>query len=231
MSAPTAPVAPGLLSATILVARRDLRGEARSRTVLQGSLFYAGVAVLLFSFALGPDSETLRRIAPGLLWVTLALASLLPAGRSFAAEREQGTLETLLLLPVPREALFLGKVLASFALLIATGVLAMPLMAVLYTLPAPGQAWLLPAGLVLGALGLAAAGAFYGAVSAEARGREALLPMLMLPILVPLLIAATQVFDAALSGGDGVRWLLLLVAFDALLVVVPATVVGFVLER
>lgn len=225
----TAP--PGHVRATLLVAGRDLRGEVRTRTTSQGIGFYAAVAVLLFSFALGPDSETLRRVAPGLLWVALALASLLPAGRSFAAEREQGTLDTLMLFPVPREALFLGKVLAAFALLTATGALAMLLMAVLYSLPAPVQPWLLLPGLLLGSLGLAAAGAFYGGVSAHVRGREALLPMLILPVLVPLLIAATQVFEAGLSGGDGARWLLLLLAFDALLVVIPATVIDFALEQ
>ena len=225
------PQAPGLVRGALLVAGRDLRGELRTRTAAQGVAFYAAVSVLLFSFALGPDSETLRRVAPGLLWVALALASLLPAARTFAAERDQGTLESLLLHPVPREALFLGKVLASFALLTGAGAAAAALMVVLYGLPAPAQPWLLAPALLLGTLGLAAAGAFYGAVSASIRGREALLPMLVLPVLVPLLIAATQVFGAALSGGDGARWLLLLGAFDALLIVLPATVVGFVLEQ
>jgi heme exporter protein B len=225
------PQGPGLVRATMLVAARDLRGELRTRTAAQGVAFYAAVSVLLFSFALGPDSETLRRVAPGLLWMALALASLLPAARSFAAERDQGTLETLLLHPVPREALFLGKVLAGFALLAAAGAVAAALMLVLYGLRTPAQPWLLAPGLILGALGLAAAGTFYGAVSAGMRGREALLPMLVLPVIVPLLIAATQVFDAGMNGGDGGRWLVLLGAFDALLVVLPATVVGFVLEQ
>lgn len=223
--------APGLIAGALLVARRDLRGELRTRTAAQGVAFYTGLAVLLFSFALGPDSETLRRLAPGLLWLALAVASLLPAARSFAAEREQETLEALLLYPVPREALFLGKLLAAFALLLAVGAGALVLMAVLYTLPAPSHGWLLAPGLLLGALGLASAGTFYGAVTAHLRAREALVPMLVLPVLVPLLIAATQVFDAALSGGDGGRWLLLLAAFDTLLVVLPATVVAFVLEQ
>lgn len=222
---------PGLVRAAVLVAVRDVRGELRTRTAAQGVAFYAAVSVLLFSFALGPDSETLRRVAPGLLWVALALASLLPAGRSFAAERDQDTLDSLLLYPVPREALFVGKVLASFALLSVAGAAAAVLMIVLYGLATPAQPWLLPPALLLGTLGLAAAGSFYGAVSASSRGREALLPMLVLPVLVPLLIAASQVFGAALSGGDGARWLLLLGAFDALLLILPATVIGFVLEQ
>lgn len=227
----TPPLPPGVLGGALIVARRDLRDELRTRTAAQGVVFYAVLTVLLFSFALGPDSETLRRLAPGVLWLALALASLLPAGRTFAGEREQQTLETLLLYPVARETLFLGKVLASFVLLLAVGVIALVLMTVLYTVPAPTQAWLLAPGLLLGALGLAAAGAFYGAVSADLRAREAMLPMLLLPVLAPLLIAGTQVFDAALTGGDGLRWLALLATFDALLIVLPATVIPFVLER
>lgn len=203
-----------MIRAALLVAAKDLRSEARARTVLQGVGFYAALATLLFSFALGPDTETLRRFAPGLLWLALALASLLAVGRSFASEQEAGTLETLLLYPVAREALFVGKLLATFALLLVVAVLALAFMAALYTLPWPEALPLLAAAVVLGSLGLALAGTFYGAVSALLRAREALLPMLLLPVLVPLVIAATEATDAALAGGDGAGWLQVLVAFD-----------------
>lgn len=217
--------------AASLVAMRDLRAELRTRSAVQGLSAYTGLAVLLFSFALGPDSETLRRLAPGLLWLALALGSLLLAARAFAAEREQGTLEALLLYPVPREALLLGKTLASFVLLLGVGAATLALMIFLYALPIPAQPWLVAPGLVLGSIGLAATGSFYGAVSARLRAREALVPMLVLPILVPLLIAATQVFTAAFAGGSGGRWLLLLAAYDALLLILPAAVFPFVVEE
>lgn len=222
---------PGVARAAFLVARRDLRGELRTRTATQGVGFYALLTVLLFSFALGPDSETLRDLAPGLLWLALALASLLPAARNFAGEQEQQTLEGLLLYPVAHEALFLGKLAATFIVLVTVAAVSFGLMSLLYTLPAPDQAWLLLAGVPLGALGLAAAGAFYGAVGADLRAREALIPMLVLPGLVPLLIGATRVVEAALTGGDGLRWLGLLAAFDVLLIVLSATVVPYVFER
>lgn len=192
--------------AALVVAGKDLRAEARTRSVAQGVGFYAALAVLLFSFALGPDSETLRRFAPGLLWLAVALASLLAVERSFASERELGTLETLLLYPVAREALFLGKLLASFLVLLVVAGLALLLMAVLYTLPWPDGLGLLLAALVLGSIGLALAGTFYGALAAQLRAREALVPMLLLPVLVPLVIAATEVTDAALSGSSGGSW-------------------------
>ncbi|MHB1242158.1 MAG: heme exporter protein CcmB [Gaiellaceae bacterium] len=218
------------LRASLLVAEKDLRSEARTRTVLQGVGFYAALAALLFSFALGPDAETLRRFAPGLLWLSVALASLLAVGRSFASEREQGTLETLLLYPVPREALFLGKLAASFAVLLVVAVAALGLMAVLYTLPWPERPGLLLAALLLGALGLALAGTFYGAVSAQLRAREALVPMLLLPVLVPLVIAAAQLTESALAGG-GSSWLQVLAVFDLLLLVLSLAVFPYLFEE
>lgn len=225
------PCGPGSIRAALLIAGKDLRAEARARTVFQGVAFYAILAALLFSFALGPDSETLRRFAPSLVWLALALASLLAVARSFASERELGTLETLLLYPVSREALFLGKLLASLVLLLVVAVLAIGLMAVLYTLAAPASIGLLAAAIVLGSLGLAAAGTFYGALGAQLKAREALLPMLLLPVLVPLLIAAIEVTDAAFTGTGGGRWLQVLAVFDIVLLSLAATVFPYLLEE
>jgi len=220
-----------MIRATLLVAAKDLRSEARTRTVLQGVAFYAALAALLFSFALGPDTETLRRFAPGLLWVALVLASLLAVGRSFASEREAGTLETLFLYPVAREALFLGKLLATLAVLLAVAVLTLALMTALYTLPWPDDPPLLAAAVVLGSLGLALAGTFYGAVSSQLRAREALVPMLLLPVLVPLLIAATEVTDAAFAGGDGWAWLQVLAVFDVVSFAAAVAVFPYLFEE
>ena len=220
-----------MLRATLLVAARDLRSEARTRTVLQGVAFYAALAALLFSFSLGPDTETLRRFAPGLLWLALVLTSLLAVGRSFASEREAGTLETLLLYPVAREALFLGKLLATFAVLLVVAMLALALMTALYTLPWPDDLPLLAAAVVLGSLGLGLAGTFYGAVSSQLRAREALVPMLLLPVLVPLLIAATEVTDAAFAGGDGWAWLQVLAVFDVVSFAAAVAVFPYLFEE
>lgn len=214
----------------LLIAAKDLRAESRSRTVVQGVVFYAVLAVLLFSFAIGPDEVTLRRFAPGLLWLAVSLASLLALARPFAAERDQGTLEGLLLFPVAREVLFLGKLAASFVLMLAVASIATVLMLVLYGLPAPRSAAPLAAGLLLGALGLAIFGTFYGALGAQLQAREALIPMLLLPGLVPLLISATQVTAASLGGGAAGRWLMLLAAFDAVSLVLSMVVFPYLID-
>ena len=227
MSAPRTPFVRGAM----LVAAKDLRAELRSRTAIQGVAFFAALAVMLFSFAVGADSETLRRLAPGLLWLAVALASLLAVGRSFASEREAGTLQTLLLYPVPREAILAGKLVTSFVLMLVVAIAALAFMSVLYTLPLPEGALLLVAGVPLGAVGLAAVGVFYGAVGANLRAREALMPMLLLPVLVPLLIATTEVTAAALDGGDGSRWLQLLAVFDLVVLTLVFAVFPAVIEE
>lgn len=221
----------GALGVVVLLARKELVAEARTRTATQGVAVFAVLTVLLFSFALGPDSETLRRFAPGLLWLAVALASLLAVGRTFASEHELGTLEPLLLYPVAREGVFLAKALATFVLLIVVAATALGLMALLYTLPGPEALPALAGVLLAGSLGLALAGTFYGAVSANLRAREALVPMLLLPILVPLVIATTQLTTAAFEGGQTLRWLVLLLIFDVAIGVLSVAVFPYVVEQ
>ena len=221
----------GLLRGTLLLAGKELRAEARGWVAVQGVALFAVLAVLMFSFSLGPDGETLRRLAPGLLWLAVTLASLLSAGRSFAVEHEAETLESLLAHPVPRESLFLGKALAGFVLLGAVALGALALEIVLYGLPAPRAGVALLGGLVAAPLGLALTGTFYGAVSASAPAREALLPMLLLPVLVPLVIASTQVTAAGFAGDDALGWLALLAAFDGILLALALALFPFLLEQ
>ncbi|MGH2945799.1 MAG: heme exporter protein CcmB [Solirubrobacteraceae bacterium] len=215
----------------LAVAANDLRSEARARAVIQGVAVFAGLAVLLFSFALGPDTDTLRRFAPGLLWLAVTLASLLAVSRTFAAERELGTLEPLLLYPLPREALFAGKLLGTFALLAVVVAGTLTLMAVLFALPVPGSPGELAAAAALGTFGLAVMATFHGAVAAQLRAREALIPMLLLPLLVPLLVAVTAASDAALAGEGAGRWLALLGAYDLVALALALVAFPYLLEE
>lgn len=215
----------------LLVARKDLRSELRTRTGVQAAVFYAALAVLLFGLAVDTDSATLRRLAPGVLWLALALASLLAVGRSFAAEHEEGTLDALLLYPAPRGSILAGKVIAAFVLMLAVSAAALGAMSVLYALPAPQAPGLLALAVALGALAMAAVGVFYGAVCANLRAREALMPMLLLPLLVPVVIATTEATAAAFDGGAGLRWAGLLAFFDLLVLALAAAVFPWVVDE
>src|SRR5262249_53779838 len=171
---------------------KDLLVEWRSRSRINALVFFALATLLLFSFALGPDTALLRRNAGGYLWLALLLSSVLALGESFRVERENATLEGLRLIPVDSRGIFLSKGLANAGLLIGLGVLLGPVLVALFdvhlVLPSPRLCGL----IVLGGLAIAAPGTLSGAIASHARARDVLLPLLLFPILIPALVAAAK---------------------------------------
>ena len=189
---------------------------------------------VLFHFGLDRDSLD-GELASGVLWVTLLLASVIGVSRLFAAEREQGGIEGLLLAPVDRTALFVAKAAALFAILVAVELVAVPAFGLL--LLGPGLGGTLPellAILALGNLGIAAVGALVAALAAETRAHELIVPLLLLPLLVPLLIACAQATEPFLRPDQGPedlgRWLGLLTLYDVIFVLVSIAVFDYLLE-
>jgi heme exporter protein B len=216
------------------IARKDGLAELRGRHVLVSTLFFAGLVLLLFGFALGPDSRRLAEAAPGLLWLAIVFAGLLAVGRLHLLETDDSALEQLTLYPVERHAIYLGKALAGFATMAVLGIVLLGVVAILYGLDVV-TAWpALVLTVVLGAFGFAAIGTFYAALTVRLRAREVMLPLLMLPIVAPLLLAAVNATAAALAGdplGELGMWLQLLGAFDVVMVVIAAGSYGFLLEE
>ncbi|MCB9735083.1 MAG: heme exporter protein CcmB [Deltaproteobacteria bacterium] len=205
------------------------RGRARTAAVVA----FAGTVLLLFSFAVGPDSATLAQHAPGYFWVALLLGSVLTLGDAFRVEVEDDALDGLLVLPIDTRALFLGKALASTIALVALAAALIPIAGLLYGVGVGGS-WLhLGVFVLLGAAGLAAPGTLYAAMTARARGREVMLPLLLFPLVVPVLLAAVKGTSLALAGDpmDQVpSWLGLLIAFDLVYWSVCPLLLGAVLE-
>ena len=217
----------------LAIARKDALAELRGRHATVSTLFFAAVVLLLFGFALGPDSARLAAAAPGLLWLAVVFAGVLAVNRLHLLETDDGALEQLALYPVARRAIYAGKALAGFAAMLLLGLLVLGAVGVLFAVDIAG-AWLpLLATVVLGALGVAAVGTFYAGVTVRLRAREVMLPLLMLPVLAPLLLGAVKATSAALAGdpfGELGAWLQLLVAFDVIMVVAGAATYGFLLE-
>jgi heme exporter protein B len=216
------------------IARKDALAELRGRSALVSTLFFAGLVLLLFGFALGPDSRRLAEAAPGLLWLAIVFAGLLAVGRLHLLETDDAALEQLTLYPVERRAIYLGKALAGFAAMALLGGLLLPAVAILYGLDLSAAWPALALTVVLGALGFAAVGTFYAALTVRLRAREVMLPLLMLPVVAPLLLAAVNATAAALAGdplGELWVWLQLLAAFDVVMLVVAAGSYGFLLEE
>jgi heme exporter protein B len=216
------------------VARKDARAELRGRQASVSTLFFAALVLLLFGFALGPDARRLTDAAPGLLWLAIVFGSLLSVTRLHQLEVEDGALDELARYPVERHAIYLGKVLAGLAVVVVLGALLLPVVAILYGISL-AEAWpALVATVLLGAVGLAAVGTFYAGLTVRMAAREVMLPLLMLPVVAPLLLAAVKATSAALLGnplGDLGAWLQLLVAFDLVMIVAGAATYGYLLEE
>jgi heme exporter protein B len=217
----------------LAIARKDAVSELRGRHATVSTLFFAAVVLLLFGFALGPDAGRLAAAAPGLLWLAVVFAGILAVSRLHLLETDDGALEQLALYPVPRRAIYAGKAIGGLAVMLVLGLLVLGAVGILFAVDI-GAAWLpLLTTVVLGAIGIAAVGTFHAGVTVRLRAREVMLPLLMLPVLAPLLLATVKATAAALAGdpfGELGAWLQLLVAFDVIMVVAGAATYGYLLE-
>jgi heme exporter protein B len=204
---------------TWLIARRDLLVERRSRIALNQVFPFAGIVMVMFGFAID-DTRLMERIAPGLVVLATMFALLILVQRSFAVESEDGALDALRTAGVRATALFWGKSIAMAVQLAALEALLVVLAVLLYgsTIRPSGVVLLLATWLVT-SWGLATVGTLYGGLAAGARGRETLLPLLLLPVVAPVLIGATRAVEAALGArgtvADGWPWMGLVAVFAA----------------
>lgn len=216
----------------LLVAGKDLRIELRSRVVVNQVAPFAVLVLVLFAFALGPDRAPLAHAAPGLFWLAVLFAGLLAVQRSFAVESGEGTRDGLRLSGLDPAGIFLGKVAAVTAELLALEVLLTAGVVVLFGTHLHSIDILVAASLC-GTAGLAAVGVLYGALSAGLRVRETLLPLLLLPVVAPVLLAGTRAWQVAVgesSARAGDPWVGLLAVFAAVYLALGVIVYGALQE-
>lgn len=214
------------------LALRDLRLELRDRSGLLSVSAFLLLGLFILALALGPEGEALRRAAPGALWVVLAFATLLLGGRAFALEVEEGTLEDLLLTPGGKEWIYLGKLLFQLLLLLPLALLALLAGAGLFGLPL-GAFFPLLLTLFLGTLGYSSVATFYAGLLARLRGKEVLLPLLVLSLVVPVVLGAVRATVGILEGwpwGEVGVWWQLLLLFDLVYVTTAALLFPLVME-
>lgn len=213
---------------------KDLTAEWRAKAAFNAVVFLAGLILLLFGFALGPGELASEGVAAGIIWLTLLFSGVLTFNRCYERELENGALETLLMYPGDRRAIFIGKVIANLAFLVLVEVLVVPAAALLYDLPLGLAGPRLAVVLGLGTLGFVTLGTFYAAMASRLRAREVLLPLLLFPMLVPLLVASVEA-TGALLGGDVMRrsgaWIQLLAVYDAVFVAATLLAFEYVIEE
>lgn len=227
-------MAPSLLAGAVLIARKDLAIEYRTRSAFVSAVVFALLAIVIFNFTWDPTAVSAIDLAPGVLWVTFTFAGLLGLHRSFAVEQLDHAIDGLLASPVARESIFLGKAMANLAFVLAVQAIALPAVALFYNLPLDGGMLAVAGIAVLAAIGLVAVGTLFSAMAVNTRLAELLLPMLALPFFVPIAVPAAQATARLLAGrplSETIAWLKLLIAFDLVFVAGCALLFPFMFEE
>ena len=200
---------------SLTVASKDLRSEIRSKETLNASVSFAVVILLLFSFAFEPTSEQLDEMVGGLLWLVFAFAGALIVNRSFARDLPNECLNTLLASPVSGAALFFGKAVANFVLLLMLEMISLPIFGLFYNVDWTRQLGPLMMTIALATWGVSVVGTTFSAMTVNLRLRELMLPMLVYPILIPCLLGAILLTAGLIAGKPlDFLWVRVLIGFD-----------------
>ncbi len=218
----------------LAIARKDLVAEWRDRESLTAMFYFAFLVLFLFNFALGGDQALIRGASSGLLWLSFTFTSVLGLARSVQGELENDCLDGLLLYPVEREAIYLGKLLGNLTVILVVELMIFPLFAVLYNMDLWSQLPRLLLIAVPATLGFAAAGTLLSSMTAGLRAREAMLPFLLFPLTIPLILSAVRGTEVVLRGEPfdlAIPWLKLMAAFDLVFLVVSLLTFEYLLEE
>ena len=220
------------LRGALAIYAKDIRLEARTKETISAVLAFAIIIAFIFGFAFDPSPTIVAVVGPGIVWVAYVFTGILGMNRTFALERDRGTLDGLLLAPVSRESVYAGKLASTATIMLVVEAALFPVFLVLFDLNLFNIWFVLVA--LAATIGFATVGTLFSAIAAHTRAREVLLPLLFLPIVLPVIIGAVSGTDAAIAGDgwDGVgKWLQFIVAFDAVFLVLSSWAFDFVLEE
>lgn len=223
---------PNFLQSTWAIVLKDLRAEVRSRELMGVMLLFSLLSIIVFSFALELDREVRREAVSGVLWVTVVFASVLGLNRSMALERENGSMDALLLSPISRASIFAGKFIGNYLFTLAIGVLLLPIITLLYNVTVITPYGVL--GLLLGTWGISVTGTLLSAMTVQARAGEALLPIALLPVVLPIIMAVVRATNGVLSNApvnDWIGWFPILLLINVVYSMVCIVTFGIVVEE
>lgn len=212
---------------------KDLICELRSRETISSMLFFALIVILVFSFSFSMDQDAARQLIAGIIWVSFTFTGIIGLGKSFSSELQNDCLEALQVSPVPKGAVYLGKVLANFLFMLSVEILLFPLFILFFNLDVVDELGILLFVFLLATLGLSAVGTLFSALTVQIRAREVMLPVLLLPLAVPVMIAAVEATRGTLNGDPYAfysQWIQLLVVFDIIFTVVSFWLFELILD-
>ena len=214
------------------IVQKDIAAEFRTKENLSAMIVFSLLVLVIFNFAFELQGLDITVVGSGVLWTAFTFSGILGLGRSFAAEKDKGSLEGVLLSPVDRGAVFLGKAFSNFLFISVMEAVTLPLFAVLNNAAIPW--WPLVPYIILGTIGFAAMGTLLSAVASSTKMREVILPILLFPVAVPLLMAAVKLTSGALQAhafSEVANWFSILIAYDAIFLVVSFWVFEYVVEE
>lgn len=214
------------------IVQKDIATELRTKENLSAMIVFALLVLVIFNFAFELQGVDITVLGSGVLWVAFTFSGILGLGRSFAAEKDKGSLEGLLISPVDRGAIFVGKAISNWLFITVMEAVTLPLFAILNNVAIPW--WPIIPYIILGTVGFAAMGTLLGAIAASTKMREVMLPILLFPVSIPLLMAAVKLTSGAiqLRGFPEVsNWFSILITYDVVFLVASFLVFEYVVEE
>jgi heme exporter protein B len=215
------------------IVKKDVLAELRTKEMFSSMFIFALLVIVIFNFAFDPGMEYVTDVAPGILWVAFTFAGILGLNRSFVQEQENNCLQGMMLTPIDRGAIYLGKFLGNLLFMMLVELMALPLFVLFFNLSILPQLPLMILVMILSTIGFAAVGTLFSAMSVTTRTREVMLPILLFPVVVPVIIAAVKTTGKILGGkgiDDIIPWVKLLTGFDIIFLVVCLLTFEYVVE-
>jgi len=220
------------LNKALVIAWKDILSETRTREIISSVLVFAILVIVIFNFAFSGSQQTMISLTPGMLWVTFAFAGVLSLNRAFIQEKEDNCLEGLMVCPVSRETIYLGKLLGSLFFMLIVEAIVLPVFALLFNVDVISLPLITIT--VLTTLGFVAVGTLFSALAVNTKAREMVLPILFFPIVAPIIISAVSASGLALGGESWssiTSWLGIIAAFDVIFLVVSYLLFPFIIEE
>ncbi len=211
---------------------KDLKIELQTKEAFSASFVFSLMVLVIFNFTLDLTSEEAVKMGAGFLWIAFAFGGTLSLNRSFALERDENCVQGLQIAPVDRGGIYLGKCLANVIFMLITQIILLPLFAIFFNVDIMGKLHYLLLVLFLGSVGFSSVGTLFSAIAVHTRMREVILPILLLPITIPILIASVEATAYALGADtDPTFWFRLLVTYDVIFVTVSFLTFGYILQE
>ena len=220
------------LKKALAITWKDALAEMRTKEIISAVLVFTLLVIVIFNFAFGKRQDIVKEVASGMLWVTFAFAGVLSLNRAFIMEKEDGCLEGLMVSPVSRDAVYVGKMISSLLFMLMIEAISLPIFSALFGVPVLSVQMIVI--VLLTTFGFVAVGTLFSALAVNTKAREMVLPILFFPIIAPVIICAVNASDLAITGatwGELGKWLQVIIAFDAIFVVVSYLIFAYVIEE